>query len=136
MKLLKKETDYAIRALIFIAKKTPSITAVSDIDKQISVSKPFLRKILQNLNKQGILISQKGKGGGFVLAKKPEKLFLKDIMKIFQGDLQLNNCIFDKKICQNHKTCILRNKISSIEKTLLSEIEKIKLSDLMEQNPT
>lgn len=131
MKLLKKETDYAIRALIFIAKKTPAITAVSDIDKQIGVSKPFLRKILQTLNKEGVLISQKGRGGGFVLARKPGKIFLKDIMKIFQGELNLNNCIFDKKLCQNHKTCILRNKISSIEKTLSVEIEKIKLIDLI-----
>ena len=131
MKLLKKETDYALRALAYIAKNNPSITSVSEIEKQIGVSRPFLRKILQNLNKQGILISQKGKGGGFVLAKKPEKIFLQDIMKIFQGELSLNNCIFDKKICQNHKTCILRNKINSIERTLLSEIEQIKLTDLM-----
>jgi Rrf2 family protein len=131
MKLLKKETDYALRALIFIANKNPAIIAVSDIDIQIGVSKPFLRKILQNLNKKGILISRKGKGGGFVLAKKPEKIFLQDIMKIFQGELALNNCIFDKKLCQNHKTCILRNKINSIERTLLSEIEQIKLTDLM-----
>jgi len=131
MKLLKKETDYAIRALTFIAKKAPLRNASSDIDKQIGVSKPFLRKILQTLNKKGVLISQKGKGGGFVLAKKPEKIFLLDIMKIFQGEFDINNCIFDKKLCQNHKTCLLRNKIGSIEKTLLTEIEKIKLTYLL-----
>ena len=131
MKLLKKETDYAIRALTFIAQKTPSIATADGIYKQIGVSKPFLRKILQILNKSNVLISQKGKGGGFVLAKKPEKIFLIDIMKIFQGELDLNNCIFDKKLCQNHKTCVLRNKIGHIEKTLSAEIEKIKLTDLI-----
>jgi len=65
MKLITKQTDYAIRALGAMAKEKDSIFTTSFLAKKLKISKPFVRAILQKLNKEHMLVSYKGKGGGF-----------------------------------------------------------------------
>ena len=52
-----------------------------------------MRKILQILNKKKMLKSHKGKGGGFELSVNPDKIFLLDLVWIFQGPLKINEFI-------------------------------------------
>ena len=68
MKLLTRNTDYGIRALCFIAKAKDKIVPVPELVKALRIPKPFLRKILQLLTKNGFVKSYKGMGGGFSLA--------------------------------------------------------------------
>ena len=55
MKLITRDTDYAVRALVFIAKQKEEIVSVRDLVEKLKIPKPFLRKILQLLNKKGLL---------------------------------------------------------------------------------
>ena len=55
MKLITRDTDYAIRALCFIARFKKKIVSVSELVKVLKIPRPFLRKILQTLNKKRIL---------------------------------------------------------------------------------
>ena len=78
--LLTKASEYALLSLIYIAQKD----APSDVDTmsgELDISKSFLAKILQNLAREGILVSFKGANGGFMLAQKPEEISIKRIMK-------------------------------------------------------
>jgi len=131
MKLVTRDTDYALRALCFIAGHKGKIVSVSELVSESKIPRPFLRKILQALNREKILKSYKGQGGGFSLALPVNKIFLLDLMKIFQGPLKLNECFFKKKVCPNIKICRLRKKISNIEKYLLSQLENFNISDLL-----
>ena len=63
MRLITRNTDYAVRALSYISRQEEKVISVSELVKKIKVPRPFLRKILQTLNKKGILISYKGQGG-------------------------------------------------------------------------
>jgi Rrf2 family protein len=132
MKLITRDTDYAIRALHFIAKRKNQTVSVSELTKKLKLPRPFLRKILQILNKKRLLTSHKGKGGGFRLAIKPDKIFLADLIKIFQGTVKLNECILKKKICPHIKTCILKKRIDNIEKYVILELKSITLASLIE----
>jgi len=131
MSLINRNTDYATRAICFMAKNNKSRTSVVDLVRELRIPKPFLRKILQTLNKKGILKSYKGKDGGFLLADSPDKIFLIDLMNIFQGKLKLNDCLFKKRICPNIKTCSLREKLREIEEYAVSELESINIASLL-----
>ena len=131
MKLITRDTDYAIRALCYIAKSKVDIVSVVSLVKELKIPRPFLRKILQILNKKRILKSYKGQGGGFSLAVAPNKIFLVDLINIFQGRLKLNECIFKKSICPNIKTCKLKKKIDAIEKYVISQLKDITISFLL-----
>lgn len=131
MKLITRDTDYAIRALCLIAKNKNKLIITTDLVKKTKIPRPFLRKILQILNKNGILNSYKGSGGGFVLAILPERIYLIDLIKIFQGPLQLNECLFKKKICPNRRACILRKKINAIEEQTISQLKNITIGSLL-----
>ena len=111
MKLLTRDTDYAVRALCFIAKDKERVISVNELVKKLHVPRPFLRKVLQILHKKGILYSFKGQGGGFSLAMPPDKISITDLIKIFQASLKLNECMLKKKICPNRKTCSLKRKM-------------------------
>ena len=131
MKLITRDTDYALRAICFIVKQKNKIVAVGELVKELKIPRPFLRKILQVLNKKGILVSYKGKGGGFSLAKPAEKIYLSDLMRIFQGRFQLNECLFKKVLCPNIRKCPLRKKMDKIEGYVIRELKPITIASLL-----
>ena len=96
MKLLTRNTDYAIRALCFIAKHK-DMTSVEDLSNKLNIPKPFLRKVLQKLSKQGMLKSYKGKGGGFKILRNPNQISIIDVANIFQGPISLSEHLLKKK---------------------------------------
>lgn len=131
MKLITRDTDYAVRAIAFIAESKKEMVPTDELVRRLKIPRPFLRKILQVLNKDGILVSYKGKGGGFSLGQSVKKIFLLDIMKAFQGDVKLNECVFKKRVCPDIKTCPLRKKITRIERTVLKELKAITIASLI-----
>lgn len=130
MKLINRDVDYAARALIFMARANKPTVSVAQMEAEVGVSRPFLRKTLQKLHKAGILQAVKGKGGGFALARNPENIRLGDLVAALQGPLKLNDCLFDQKLCRHHAACRLRQRIADIEGRLLAEIQGITVRDL------
>jgi len=131
MKLITRDTDYSIRALIYIAQNNNRITSITELVKKLDTPRPFLRKILQILSNNNILESYKGKNGGFKLAKKPEEIYLLDLIEIFQGKFKINECLFKKKICPDQANCRLKYKLDEIEKLVEHKIKEINLQSLL-----
>lgn len=131
MKLITRDTDYALRALGFIAKEKDKITPAVELVKKTKIPRPFLRKLLQRLHKKGILNSYKGQGGGFSLKRPVARTSLVDLIEIFQGPLKLNECLFKRLACPNVKTCALKKKIDKIEKYVISELKSVNLASLL-----
>jgi Rrf2 family protein len=131
MKLITRDTDYAIRAICYIAKKNKKIVSAVELVDRLKIPRPFLRKILQVLSNKRILKSAKGKGGGFSLSVAPDKAYLLNLIEIFQGRLKLNECTFKKTVCPNIKTCKLKKSIDKIQKYVIGKLKTIKISDLL-----
>ena len=110
MKLITRNTDYALRAICYMAKQDKVVTA-QELVGVLGVPQPFMRKILQQLSKKKVLGSYKGQTGGFKLKFLPEKIFVIQIMRIFQGKLSLSECFLKKETCPNRGKCLLRKKI-------------------------
>lgn len=131
MNLIARNTDYAIRALCYIVKSNKDIVSVKELVEGLKMPRPFLRKVLQKLNRRGILRSYKGKNGGFVLATRPEKIYIGKLIEIFQGPIKLQEHTFKKKICPEIKSCVLKKKIDEIEKYTISKLNSLSIASLL-----
>jgi len=131
LNLITRNTDYAIRALCCIAKYNKSIVSVKELVEDLKMPKPFLRKILQELSRRGILISYKGKNGGFALKAKPERVYIGKLIEIFQGPIKLQEHTFRKKICPEIKNCVLKKEIDIIEKYAISKLNSLSIASLL-----
>lgn len=131
MHLLTRNTDYAVRALIYMAGKDPELVSTADLDRNLKLPRPFMRKTLQTLQKAGYLSSVKGKNGGFSLAKSPAKMQLTDLITLFQGPVSMGDCLFKKKLCDCINSCPLRHEIKAIERLALERLKSVTVGSLM-----
>ena len=84
--LITRATEYAIRALLYLAKQPRGeIVFKKDICQTQDITPAFLTKILQPLIKLGIVGSQRGVGGGFYLIKDPASVTLLDVVMAEEG---------------------------------------------------
>ena len=106
--LFTKASEYALLSMICIAGKEESMD-VDSISSKLGISRSFLAKILQNLAREGILVSFKGANGGFMLAQKPEEISIKRIiesaekrkMAVFECSISADSCASSKGgMCQ------------------------------------
>ena len=130
MKLITRDTDYAIRALCFIAKNKKRATA-AELTQALDIPRPFLRKILQSLEHGGLVRSFKGAGGGFELLRSPQRILLFDVMRIFQGPFILNECFLKKRVCPDVRSCGLKKRIDGIEKYIIGQLKDVNIACLL-----
>lgn len=131
MKLITRDTDYAVRILCYLVGREERIP-VLEMVRDLKIPVAFLRRITQRLSKGGLLTSTKGLNGGFVLSVKPEKIRLLDVAEIFQGSFQLNDCLFKKKVCPNRQTCFMRRQLLDIERYALAKLTSLTVADIIE----
>ncbi len=131
--LIARSTDYAVRALKYLAEKREE-TSAAELTRVLSIPWPFMRKIMQSLGKKGLVSSRKGPGGGFRILKSPGEIKLTELINIFQGPVCLNECIFKKKVCPHKKTCYLSKKLGEIEEHAYLVLSKITLKEIISQS--
>lgn len=131
MKLITRDTDYAIRALVRIASEKGKVVSVRDLTEDLNVPRSFSRKILQVLTREGVLRSYKGKGGGFAIEKNPLEITVLDLIEIFQGQFCVMEHVFKKCVCPDLKICELKKRIDMLEQTICKELNKITIDELI-----
>jgi len=131
MKLLTKETDYAIRAVMHLAKRGDGYISSRQIAAAEKIPLQFLRRILQVLIKKQLIASKEGIAGGVKLKARSQDIALVDLLEIFQGSIQLADCMFQRRICSNRKTCVLRKRIQQIEKSVAAQFRNITIATLL-----
>jgi len=133
VKLITRNTDYAVRALCCIAEQKQEVISADQLVKSLGIPRPFLRKILQTLNKEGLLNSSRGKDGGFALAVSPGEITLTDVIEIFQGPIRLNECKFKKSDCPYTSNCLLKKEIDEIEKEVMLKLKAITIASIIKK---
>ena len=133
MKLLTKNSDYAIRALLVLARDTKAFISARQIAKEQNIPYQFLRRILQELIRNKLVISREGSGGGVRINKSPKRIKASEIIKIFQGDICISECMFRRDICQNRMKCTLRKQIQRIERIVREEFTGITILSLLKK---
>ena len=111
--MLSQKTRYALKALLLLAENEThgrGPVLIASLARRGRIPQKFLEAILLELKNKGILISKKGKGGGYALGKSLEELKLSTIVRIMEGPLALLPCVSQmahKKCdeCEDENTC-------------------------------
>ena len=129
--MLSRSSEYAIRALAYLAaQKTRPWLLSRQIAEELGMPPPFLAKILQTLAGVGILESQRGRGGGFKLLKRPEALSLYEIVEPFDHLGHRTLCVLGQKLCGDEHACPLHHAWKSSRTTFLNALEQTSLADV------
>ncbi len=133
MQLLTKQTDYAIRALIELARDKDTLLSARAISERQKIPYQFLRRTLRVLKQNGIIESREGADGGVKLGRDPGDISVTDVTNIFQGKIELSSCMFRRKICQNRETCVLRPEIQRIQNMVEKEFTGLTIEKLVDK---
>ena len=153
MKLFRKETNYAVRALVRLAqmniarkiqeesgflppqtqqkRQATDFVSTSQLAKDTGIPKMSLRGIVTKLVSAGILMSTDGYAGGMAFALSPGKITVHDIILALHGELIICDTDHDKELCSNYETCVIRKKIMKIENIIKTEFHKITIQSLV-----
>ena len=123
--------DYAIRALLYMSgKPRGTVFMRSELSKLSEVPDSFLGKILQNLAKADILVSERGKKGGFRLEKNPDDISMYDVLLAIDGELQITDCLADIFYCKKVDYCKVHLVWEEIQLSIIDKMKKTSIKDL------
>jgi Rrf2 family cysteine metabolism transcriptional repressor len=131
MKLLTKNTDYAVRALLYLARRRERFISSREISEKEKIPLPYLRRLLQKLSEEDLILTREGAWGGAKIGPGFEKLRFTSLIRMFQGKIQLIECMFRKRMCSHRKTCPLRKRIKKIEQSVIFQLDQITLGNLL-----
>jgi len=138
-KMISKKAKYALKALKVLAERYESKQPIliADIAEKQSIPKKFLEAILLELRNNGVLHSQKGKGGGYQLRMAPADVSIAKIVRIIDGPISPMLCVslhFYGKCddCVDEKTCKIRPIMEKVRDANLAVYENTTLKDLMD----
>ena len=137
MQTLSKKTKYGLRALLALAKRrNQELMLIADLAEQEGIPKKFLELILLELKNTGILQSKKGKGGGYLLRKKPEAISLGDVIRALDGPLAALPCVSQMAHrpcdeCGDEKTCGLRAVMQEVRDATATILDGTTIADVV-----
>jgi len=134
--MFSKTTEYALRAVIYIAQKSAKEKklGIDEIAKAIDSPKSFTAKILQLLTKDNKIVSSvRGPNGGFYLTDKAKKLPVRSILEAVDEDDVLNKCVLGLKQCSEIKPCPMHTQYKSIKHQLIELFENKTIQHLAEE---
>jgi len=132
MKVFRKEADYAVRTLIYLAMRDGAdFVSATTLSKELGIPANFLRRICSTLIKAKILDTREGKSGGVRLVKNPADIAVLHLIELFDGKPELSDCTFRRKLCPNRKKCVLRKRILGIEAIVVQEFAAITIQTLI-----
>lgn len=131
--LLTKKSEYALLSLVSMAQSDIPKN-VEMLSTELSISKSFLAKILQNLAKNGILNSYKGNNGGFTLKKPCDELTILEITTIAeQKTPTVFECTTTLGTCEGNKEgkCTIFPLLNNLQFKINDFLNQLTLKDIL-----
>ncbi|MFN8241224.1 MAG: Rrf2 family transcriptional regulator [Bacteroidales bacterium] len=125
-----KTTSYSLNILSFMARNPETRVSADSLHRQLGIPYQYLRQLLTNLSKDGIITSERGRNGGFILGRDSRKIFLIDILRISEGEDIMSRCIMGFKKCPFDSFCQMHNLWVDARKSLMEAMEKTSLFEL------
>lgn len=117
--MLSQTVDYALRAVTFMATVPKAAHTVERIAEATHVPVAYLAKVMQQLVREKIVASRRGVGGGFTLAKQPDKLRILEVVQAVDPIVRITTCplgiaAHGKRLCPLHRR--LDNALAEMER--------------------
>ncbi len=132
MDILRRNTDYALRAMVKLAGHYgQEPVSTRDISRSEDISYQLACKLMQRLNKAGLVKSRMGPNGGFVLSRKPSKINLAQIIGAIQGPLSLSRCLLGDNVCPKQDHCPITVKLTKLQKNISDYLKSVTLDEML-----
>lgn len=128
---LTKRADYGLIAMRFLAEHPASCSA-KDVAEAHGIPPELLAKILQKLVKVGLLLSQHGINGGYVLARDPRTITAFEVIKAIEGPVFLTSCVTTKGACGQTGHCTVQAPLRKVSQSIEDVLSKITIWDMSE----
>ena len=128
---LTRKGEYAIRGIVHLARLKPGTVAlISEIAESTGVPQTFLAKILQSFAKLGLVNSFRGTGGGFVLARNPSQITLREVVEAVEGPIMPNRCLMGEPGCENSRTCLVHPVWRDVQSKVVELLDRVTIEEL------
>ncbi len=129
---LSKKIDYSLIAISHIAYQgDDKIVNAKRIASEHHIPSELLAKILQKLAREGLIDSQNGPKGGYVLARSPEEITVGEVVKAIEGPVGLVDCHREDGVgCQQIGTCMVRFPIQRIQDSISRLLDSITIEQI------
>lgn len=131
---LSTRTRYAMRAVLELAEhfgKGPLQTRV--IAQNQDISTKYLEQIMASLKSTGLIKSQRGAKGGYILANPPEKIKLSDVFDVFEGPVVTVECVTNEKYCNKAGNCVARQVWAEVQRAVRNVLQSMTLQDVIDR---
>ena len=134
--MLTKKSKYGLKAALYLAEQAGrGPVLVSELAEQQRIPKKFLESILLELKRSGLLHSKKGKGGGYLLSRKPSEITIGQVIRVLDGPLALIPCVSQTAYarceeCVDEATCAVRFAMKEVRDATANILDHTTLSGL------
>jgi len=128
---LTSYTNYALRSLQLAALRTPALVRVDDVVKVHGLARPHIVKIVHELGKAGLIDTQRGRGGGFRLARPAAEIIVGEVVRLTEGPFDVVEC-FNRvtNTCPLIGICRLSRAFSEATQAFLDVLDRITIADI------
>jgi Rrf2 family protein len=129
--------DYAVRVMVDLAGR-PADTSVrtTDLSRRTGVPRAYLRKVIQDLSRAGLVRTRRGMSGGVSLATPPATVTLRRVIEAVEGPIYLNRCLIRRGFCPRDRTCPVHPVWVRVQALLMRELDAVSLGELADAAPT
>ena len=131
---LSTRTRYAVRAILELADnfgKGPLQTRIIAKNQDISVK--YLEQLMAALKSAGLVRSQRGAKGGYILASPPDKIKLSEVFDVFEGPVVTVECVANENYCARAADCIARQVWCEVQRAVKNVLQSITLQDALDK---
>jgi Rrf2 family protein len=103
---ITKQADYAIRAMVYLARLEPETRAATrHIAETQKIPPSFLAKIISQLSIAGLIHTSRGAHGGVLLARPAKDISMLNVIEAIDGPIALNDCTISTEACEYSGDC-------------------------------
>ncbi len=133
---LTKQTNYAVRMLMYCAANRDHLSRIPEIAKAYGVSDLFLFKILQPLNKAGLVETVRGRNGGVRLGRPADEITLFDVVRVTEENFAMAECFEDGAVeCPLVDSCGLNSALRKALNAFFDVLAQYTIEDLVKARP-
>ncbi|MCC7131636.1 MAG: Rrf2 family transcriptional regulator [Gemmatimonadales bacterium] len=104
--LLSRTAEYAVQALIYLATRPDDgLTGAREVASYLGTPAPYLSNILKKLVQHRLLVSTRGRGGGFRVVATARRLSVLHIVELIDGPHAFEGCVLGLKRCADATAC-------------------------------
>jgi FeS assembly SUF system regulator len=131
---LTKLTDYGLVLLTYMAREHDiSLWTARDLARESGLPKPTVSRLLQELLKGGLLVSERGIKGGYRLARRARDISIAEVIAVLEGPIALTECSTEVSgLCDLESCCAIKNNQQLISQAVRALLLGITLADLAE----